>query len=130
MAGNSKRYGISLIAVVMVGLSANCQAGLTGGYMQMTADCITYLRLTQVGSQLNGYVQFIKADVQVTKGYTVEQHQVSGVASGQSFSLTHGMVCEGMRTAGKVTLQFPDKSGVTSTCILNSTSAKVWIRPY
>lgn len=126
MTQNRKRCNIYLMMLAMLGLSVNCRASLTGGYMQVTADCLTYLRLTQAGSQLNGYVQFVQASVQTTEGFTVKQLPVSGVASGQSFSLTRGIVCEGTRMAGKVTLQFPDESGRTSTCILNSTPAKAW----
>jgi hypothetical protein len=126
MAHNWKRCGITLAVVALLSLSVICGASLTGGYMQVTSDCLTYLRLTQAGSQLNGYVQFVQASVQTTEGFTAKQLQVSGIASGQSFSLTRGMECEGTCMAGNVTLQFPDKSGITSTCILNSTSAKTW----
>lgn len=117
------------LALAMVALFTNvCQASLTGGYMQVAQGSLTYLRLTQVGDRLNGYLQLISADATAPDGFATKQIQVSGIVSGASFSLTGGLPCEGSRTSGRLSLQFPSNDGRTSTCVLSPTSAEGWNR--
>lgn len=127
---------VILLTCLVAALANVSQADVTGGYMASASDGLVYLRITQVGSKLSGYVQLVQgSDLHTTQGFSIKQQQVAGDISGSSFSLGHNLEsflggsigpCEGTRKAGKLVLQFPAGDGRTTTEVFRPVSTNTW----
>ena len=89
--------------------------GLSGGYVLISPDAISYLRIIQRGSDVSGYIQEVSSS-SLGEGYNVSHRSIMGSVSGKSIALQgqSGLV-DGIWSGDKIILASPVSGFVAKT---------------
>jgi hypothetical protein len=126
---------IGSISILLAGAAACGQADISGGYVARRPGYLAYLRLTQSGNTVSGYLQQAVSDLSSPLGLRVIRDDVSGRASRQNVTLkVGGFLGHGKRELTGTTarntlfLTYPTDSGFIHQLTFSRTSPAEWNR--
>ena len=122
-----------LVALVLLWTVATntVRADVTGGYMTGQPTWVAYIHLTQAGSKVAGYIQYVYADARnITQ---TRKSDIHGAVNGNKVALKldsflgyGGKDANGEKRSGKLVLEFPTTSGHVQTYTFSQTTTKAW----
>jgi len=114
------RLGLGLVALAV---SVTAFGKINGGYSAANSTSLLYVRLTQTGNELTGYIQTLQA-TDKDPGYATETKQVSGQIDGKAFVVNS--IIQGSVQGDKLKIEFPTSNGQSTSVTLLPTSLKAW----
>lgn len=110
----------------LVGMTVVCCAfgNVTGGYSSVTSSSLVYVRLTQTGNSLTGYIQTLQESDLWGAGYEARTQSVSGQIEGKNFVLNS--VMQGTTMGPSLRLEFPGADGRSSNIVVSPMSLFAW----
>lgn len=125
-----------VLSLALLSIPVLASADLTGGYVNKDSSTLMYLRITQVGRQVSGFMQTIRADYRTATGTNAQTAEFIGEADGGSFTI-HGdtmnrlfggsiVRCAGTKTSNGVRLSFPNASGYVGMSTFARCSEGEW----
>jgi len=122
--GCNLRFGARLwLCLVALAVSSAAFGKINGGFSAGDSNSLIYVRLTQTGSELTGYIQTLQAN-DSEPGYRSRTQQVSGQVDGKDFVLNS--VIQGTVQSQKLSIEFPSTSGQSSRVVLTPISLPSW----
>lgn len=108
------------------GLALLCSAfgNITGSYGSVSPNSLVYLRLTQTGGSLSGYMETFQASDLWGSGYESRSQGVEGRVDGRRFVLNS--LIQGKAVGLGLRLDFPSIQGRSETVLVSPMSAAAW----